>query len=162
TEVQLLCSVGMGRWVALLGARVVNISGVALLALAAAAAMSRSDGVTAVTRTVAVTGHMLCVLEVVPYTLLRLHHSNGHVGFFSPNPVQDLVCSTKVMTQSLPSRLTSSGDVTSVGLPHTSLIQGEDGRGEAGCTPARQRGMCYDVMILNSAFLVSQFRRSLI
>lgn len=79
--VSVLCSVLMDFWVALLGARVVYISGIALLVLATIV-MSVSESVITVTVMVAVTGYSLCVLQVLPYTLLCLYHSNRQV---SPN-----------------------------------------------------------------------------
>lgn len=77
--VSMLCSVLMDFWVALLGARVVYISGVALLVFATTV-MSVSESVITVTVMAAVTGYTLCVLQVLPYTLLCLYHSNTQVS----------------------------------------------------------------------------------
>lgn len=78
--VSVLCSLLMGRWVALLGARVVYISGGALLVLTTAV-MSFSDSVITVTVMAALTGYTLCVLHVLPYTLLCQYHSNKQVSY---------------------------------------------------------------------------------
>ena len=75
-----LCSVLMDRWVALLGAKLVYISGVALLVFASII-MSVSDSVITITVMVALTGYTLAVLHVLPYTLLCLYHSNPQVRF---------------------------------------------------------------------------------
>lgn len=78
--VSVLCSTLMDHWVALLGARAVYVSGGALLVLATAV-MSVSDSVITVTVMAAMTGYTLCILHVLPYTLLCLYHSNKQVGW---------------------------------------------------------------------------------
>lgn len=80
--VSVLCSMLMNRWVALLGARLVYSSGVVLLLLATTI-MSFSDSVIMVTIMAAVTGYTLCVLQVLPYTLLCLYHSDRQVSSYS-------------------------------------------------------------------------------
>lgn len=77
--VSMLCSMLMDRWLALLGARVVYTSSVALLVFATTV-MSVSDSVITVTVMAAVTGYTFCVLQVLPYTLLCLYHSDGPVS----------------------------------------------------------------------------------
>lgn len=77
--VSMLCSLLMDRWVALLGAKMVYISSVALLVFTTTV-MSVSDSVMIVIFMVAVTGYTLCVLQVVPYTLMCLYHSNKQVS----------------------------------------------------------------------------------
>lgn len=77
--VSVLCSLIMERWIALLGARVVYISSGVLLVLTTAV-MSVSDSVTTVTVMVAMTGYTLCVLQVLPYTLLCQYHLNKQVS----------------------------------------------------------------------------------
>uniref|UniRef100_A0A3B4FBL9 Solute carrier family 45 member 3 n=1 Tax=Pundamilia nyererei TaxID=303518 RepID=A0A3B4FBL9_9CICH len=79
--VSVLCSTLMDRWVALLGAKVVYTSGVALLLLATTV-MSVTDSVMMVTVMAAVTGYTLCVLQVLPYTLLCLYHSDRKVSSY--------------------------------------------------------------------------------
>lgn len=78
-----LCYAKMACWVALLGTRVVYISGVALLVFATTTS-SVSESVITVTVMVALTGYTLSVLQVIPYTLVCLYHSHGHVNE-SPN-----------------------------------------------------------------------------
>ncbi|XP_040888933.1 solute carrier family 45 member 3 [Toxotes jaculatrix] len=169
--VSVLCSVLMDRWVALLGARVVYISSVALLVFTATV-MSVSDSVMTVTVMVAVTGYTLCALHVLPYTLLCLYHSNQQVFFTSSHPGPCLLRESDdpVLTKPISSfgranphanghtkGPTLSEEDPSVGLPHLSLfVGGNEKRDEPGCTPVSQREMCFDVAILDNAYLLSQ------
>lgn len=77
--VSMLCSGITECWVALLGNRVVFISGVALLVFTTIVLIV-SENVIAVTVMVALTGYTDSVVNVIPYTLVRLYHSNGHVS----------------------------------------------------------------------------------
>lgn len=85
--VSVLCSMLMERWVALLGARVVYISSGALLVLTTAV-MTVSHSVITVIVMVAVTGYTLCVLHVLPYTLLCQYHSNKQVSLSRKHTLQ--------------------------------------------------------------------------
>lgn len=52
--------------------------------------------------------------------------------------------------------LTLPGAEPSVGSPYVSLsVRGGD-KGEADCAPVSQRGICFDMAILDSAYLLSQ------
>ncbi|GLD61359.1 solute carrier family 45 member 3-like protein [Lates japonicus] len=160
--VSVLCSLLMDRWVALLGAKVVYISSVTLLVFTTTV-MSVSDSVMIVTFMVAVTGYTLCVLQVVPYTLLCLYHSNKQVYFTSSNPRPCSLSDSNDPTLTkpiLPCDPTSpyvnghTGGVTlSEELPNISQFAGGD---EATCTPVSQRGLCFDIAILDSAYMLSQ------
>lgn len=75
----------MERWVALVGTRVVYLSSGALLVLTTAV-MSVSHSVITVIVMVAVTGYTLCVLHVLPYTLLCQYHSNKKVSSSRDSP----------------------------------------------------------------------------
>ncbi|XP_041802302.1 solute carrier family 45 member 3 [Chelmon rostratus] len=160
--VSMLCSVLMDFWVALLGARVVYISGVALLVFATTV-MSVSESVITVTVMAAVTGYTLCVLQVLPYTLLCLYHSNTQAFFTSSKPrVPPLSESDGAVT---PYAQGHTGGLTglslpraepSVGSPHVSLFVSGADRGDTNCTPVSQRGICFDMAILDSAYLLSQ------
>lgn len=44
----------------------------------------------------------------------------------------------------------------SVGSPHVSLFVSGADRGDTNCTPVSQRGICFDMAILDSAYLLSQ------
>ncbi|XP_071394744.1 LOW QUALITY PROTEIN: solute carrier family 45 member 3 [Centroberyx affinis] len=168
--VSVLCSVLMGRWVALLGARAVYGSSVALLVLATGA-MTVTDSVLTVTAMTAVTGYTLCVLQVLPYTLLCLYHSDRQAFFKSPKPraFQRGKSDDPALSRSLlssdpatlhgnghPGGVTLPGEAPPVGSPHTSLLlEGDDG-GEEDSAPVSERGMCFDVALLDSAYLLSQ------
>lgn len=52
----------------------------------------------------------------------------------------------------------SSEEDFSDGSPHVSLLVGGNDEDETDCTPVSQRGMCYDMAILESAYLFSQVR----
>lgn len=78
--VSVLCSLLMDRLVAHLGPRGVSfISGAVLVV--ATAVMTVSDNVVTVAIMAALTGYTLCVLHVLPYTLLCQYHSNKQVSF---------------------------------------------------------------------------------
>ncbi|TMS19137.1 Solute carrier family 45 member 3 [Larimichthys crocea] len=162
--VSVLCSVLMDFWVALLGARVVYISGIALLVLATIV-MSVSESVITVTVMVAVTGYSLCVLQVLPYTLLCLYHSNRQAFFTSsksrPPQLSEsdkplLTCGPATPHAQDTGRLNLSRTDPSVGSPHVSLFEGGGNRVDTDCAPVSQRGMCFDMAILDSAYLLSQ------
>lgn len=76
--ISVVCSILMERWIVLLGTRAVYVSSVVLLALATAV-MSFSTSVVMVTVMAAATGYTFCVLQVLPYTLLCLYHSDKRV-----------------------------------------------------------------------------------
>ncbi|XP_037604364.1 solute carrier family 45 member 3 [Sebastes umbrosus] len=130
--VSLLCSVLMDSWVALLGARVVYSSSAALLVFTTAF-MSVSNSVVTVTVMAAVTGYTLSVLQIVPYTLLCLYHSDSQAFF----------------TSSKPRHRQLSGNT---GEPQVSVFAGGGTKGEA----VSQRGICFDMAIVDSAYLLSQ------
>ncbi|XP_051272441.1 solute carrier family 45 member 3 [Dicentrarchus labrax] len=169
--VSVLCSVLMDRWVALLGVRVVYISGVALLVFATIV-LSVSESVITVTAMAAVTGYTLSVLQVLPYTLLCLYHSDIQAFFTSskPRPPQlNKNVAVAVRTEPLISLgpatphaqghtggLSSPGAEPAVGSPHVLLFVAGGDTGDTDCTPFSQRGMCFDMAILDSAYLLSQ------
>ncbi|XP_076607053.1 solute carrier family 45 member 3 [Chaetodon auriga] len=157
--VSMLCSVVMDFWVALLGARTVYISGVALLAFATTI-MSVSESVFMVTVMAALTGYTLCVLQVLPYTLLCLYHSNQQAFFTSSKPrLPQLSKSDGIATsyaQGHTVGLTLPRAEPSVRSPHVSLFVSEGDKSETNCTAVSQRGICFDMAILDSAYLLSQ------
>ncbi|KAL3977724.1 cytochrome c [Sarotherodon galilaeus] len=165
--VSVLCSTLMDRWVALLGAKVVYISGVALLLLATTV-MSVSDSVMMVTVMAAVTGYTLCVLQVLPYTLLCLYHSDRQIFFKSsrPRPLERTESNDPTLTKPVPS-CSPPAKHQAVGLilpvaepsvesPHLSLLVAGGDRAEADSTQVSNRGMGFDMAILEGAYLLSQ------
>ncbi|XP_067444716.1 solute carrier family 45 member 3 [Thunnus thynnus] len=168
--VSVLCSLLMDCWVALLGARVVYISGAALLVFTTIT-MSISDSVITITVMAAMTGYTLCVLHVLPYTLLCLYHSDRQAFFTSskPRPLQLSDSDDPLLAKSLlscgpatpyanrtPGGLTLPRADPSVGSPYVPLFAGGSDRGEGDYTPVSQRGLCFDMAILDSAYLLSQ------
>eukprot|EP00064_Thunnus_orientalis_P011701 superscaffoldBa00001713_g11732 len=168
--VSVLCSLLMDCWVALLGARVVYISGAALLVFTTIT-MSVSDSVITITVMAAMTGYTLCVLHVLPYTLLCLYHSDRQAFFTSskPRPLQLSDSDDPLLAKSLlscgpatpyanrtPGGLTLPRADPSVGSPYVPLFAGGSDRGEGDYTPVSQRGLCFDMAILDSAYLLSQ------
>ncbi|XP_029532451.1 solute carrier family 45 member 3-like [Oncorhynchus nerka] len=176
-----VCSILMERWIVLLGTRAVYVSSVVLLALATAV-MSFSKSVVMITVMAAATGYTFCVLQVLPYTLLCLYHSDRQVFFSSsksrpshPGDSDDHIPSKPLVPPdsvhihgnrypegvNLPGAPLCSSSSTS---PHVSLPleRGEpiplpsplEREGEP--IPLPQRGMCLDMAILDSAYLLSQ------
>lgn len=72
-------SILMERMVACVGARVLYMSSLALLALSTAV-MTFSKNVILVTAMAAVTGYTFCTLQILPYTLTCLYHSDMQVS----------------------------------------------------------------------------------
>ncbi|XP_046882424.1 solute carrier family 45 member 3 isoform X2 [Hypomesus transpacificus] len=166
-----ICSLLIERWVVLLGARAVYFSSVVLLALATAV-MSLSESVLIVTAMAAATGYTFCVLQILPYMLLCLYHSDRHVYFSSsklklayPQGSDYPSYSKPLLSPDLASLHGNShpGGVTLPGASGSLTplscqvpLQLERERGEGDPANMSQRGMCLDVAILDSAYLLSQ------
>ncbi|XP_023853168.2 solute carrier family 45 member 3, partial [Salvelinus sp. IW2-2015] len=162
-----VCSILMERWIVLLGTQAVYVSSVVLLALATAV-MSFSKSVVMVTVMAAATGYTFCVLQVLPYTLLCLYHSDRQVFFSSsksrpshPGDSDDHIHSKPLVP---PDSIHIHGNRYPEGVnlpgapllsstsPHVSLPLEREGEP----IPLPQRGMCLDMAILDSAYLLSQ------
>uniref|UniRef100_A0A668ABY3 Solute carrier family 45 member 3 n=1 Tax=Myripristis murdjan TaxID=586833 RepID=A0A668ABY3_9TELE len=160
--VSVLCSALVDRWVALLGARAVYSSSAALLVLVTAV-MTVSSSVLMVTVMAALTGYIFCVLQVLPYTLLCFYHSDRqaspshkHTSAYRGDPAV-----SKSLFSSDPAALRGNGHPGGVTLPgeappagSLALDAGDGGEGDS--TPVCQRGICFDMAILDSAYLLSQ------
>lgn len=72
-------SILMERMVACVGARVLYLSSLVLLALSMAV-MTVSKNVVLVTVMAALTGYTFCTLQILPYTLTCLYHSDKQVS----------------------------------------------------------------------------------
>ncbi|CAK6975834.1 solute carrier family 45 member 3 [Scomber scombrus] len=164
--VSVLCSMLMDCWVALLGARVVYISSMALLVFTTIT-MSVSDSVITITVMVAITGYTISVLHVLPYTLLCFYHSDKQAFFTSSKPrlpqfsdPDDPPLAKPPLSngQAAPYANHSTGGLTLPGADPCvgPLFAGGSDRGEADCTPVSKRGLCFDMAILESAYLLSQ------
>ncbi|XP_062317933.1 solute carrier family 45 member 3 isoform X2 [Osmerus eperlanus] len=166
-----ICSLLIERWVVLLGARAVYFSSVVLLALATAV-MSLSESVLIVTALAAATGYTFCVLQILPYMLLCLYHSDRHV-YFSSSKLKlayprgsDYPSYSKPLLPPDLASLHGNSHPGGVTLPGASgsltplscqvPLQLERDRGEGDPANMSQRGMCLDVAILDSAYLLSQ------
>ncbi|KAI4904861.1 hypothetical protein NFI96_018245 [Prochilodus magdalenae] len=163
----------MERMVACVGARVLYLSSVALLALATAV-MTVSNSVVLVTMMAAATGYTFCTLQVLPYTLTCLYHSDTQVFFSSnraklptsrdeldkikltqPQPSTKYK-STNGYTNGHPVNIHSKPTVPTSTNPHVAL--------SINTPPASSqppRGMCLDIAILDSAYMLSQVVPSL-
>ncbi|XP_066526169.1 solute carrier family 45 member 3 [Hoplias malabaricus] len=169
---QCVASVGfsllMERMVAWLGARTLYLSSVALLALTTAV-MTMSHNVVLVTAMAAATGYTFCTLQVLPYTLTCLYHSDKQV-FFSNNRAKSPVrrdelekinSSTKYRSSNgcvngHPVSIHSKPAVSPSLNVHVSVPM------DMSPSPSQPpRGMCLDIAILDSAYLLSQVVPSL-
>lgn len=68
----------MERMVLCIGIRKLYLSSVVLLAVSTAI-MAVSHNITLVTIMAAATGYTFCILQILPYTLICLYHSNAQV-----------------------------------------------------------------------------------
>lgn len=71
-------SLVMERMVLCIGIRKLYLSSVVLLAMSTAI-MTVSHNITLVTIMAAATGYTFCILQILPYTLICLYHSNAQV-----------------------------------------------------------------------------------
>ncbi|KAL7843318.1 hypothetical protein AOLI_G00248300 [Acnodon oligacanthus] len=174
---QCVASVGfsllMERMVACVGARVLYVSSVALLALTTAV-MTVSHNVVLVTAMAAATGYTFCTLQVLPYTLTCLYHSDEQV-FFSSSRVQLPTCRNKPKKLKLPQMQPSTKYRSTNGCAngHPANIHGKPTVStslnlhvtlpmDTSPKPSQPpRGMCLDIAILDSAYLLSQVVPSL-
>ncbi|XP_036416038.1 solute carrier family 45 member 3 [Colossoma macropomum] len=174
---QCVASVGfsllMERMVACVGARALYVSSVALLALTTAV-MTVSHNVVLVTVMAAASGYTFCTLQVLPYTLTCLYHSDKQV-FFSSSRVKlptsrdeleklklaQMQLSTKYRSTNgcangHPANMHSKPTVsTSLNLHVTLPVD------TSPTSSQPPRGMCLDIAILDSAYLLSQVVPSL-
>ncbi|XP_072522244.1 solute carrier family 45 member 3 [Salminus brasiliensis] len=182
---QCVASVGfsllMERMVACVGARALYMSSVALLAMTTAV-MTMSHNIVLVTMMAAATGFTFCTLQVLPYTLTCLYHSDKQV-FFSSSRVklpsswdEQEVMKSSQMQSSTKYRSTNgfvNGHSVNIGLssskptlnkpavstsPNLHVSLPVDTPTASSPPP---RGMCLDIAILDSAYLLSQVVPSL-
>ncbi|XP_069046447.1 solute carrier family 45 member 3 [Lepisosteus oculatus] len=176
-----VCSLFMGKLVARLGRRAVYVSSVVLLVLATLATCL-SHSVVTVTAMAGVTGYTFCTLQILPYTLTSLYHTDKQL-FFSWTKVRGVAApeKTEKFTTQVPlSRHSvtlkphySNGHPCGMpglgpsepGLPASAFGRYVSVPAEAppcpSTPPPAGRGMCLDLAILDSAFLLSQVVPSL-
>ncbi|KAG7477717.1 hypothetical protein MATL_G00072620 [Megalops atlanticus] len=173
----LVFSLLMDRLVARVGMRAIYLSSMVLLALATSV-MTVSRSLPLVTLMAAATGYTFCTLQILPYSLTCLYHSNKQVFFACSKslPSVDKKGAEKMMlppgavmqhyTNGHPGGMPGPGpslkglaDAPSLGLyvslPMDTLLV------PPSIPPAPPRGMCLDMAILDSAYLLSQVLPSL-
>ncbi|XP_068615600.1 solute carrier family 45 member 3-like [Brachionichthys hirsutus] len=160
--VGVLCSAGMHYWVALLGSRVVYISGAVVSVLATLIA-SLTNNVTTVIVMMAVTGYSTCVFHVVSRTLLCLYHSEKQVFFPSSKPRSQRGgkklasnCQVPLNSQGCTNRLPLPGTESPAGSHLASLLVDGGDKSNGDCPPDLQRGIGFDMALLDGAYLLSQ------
>lgn len=154
-------SLFMGRLVKKLGPRCVYLSSVAFLALATLV-MSLSRSLVLITAMAGMTGYTFCTLQILPYTLASLYHSEHQVFFSQHNTRGATAKEEGGMTHKPPYTNGHPGGMPGLGLPlpasPPALYVSVPGDGTA---PPAGRGICLDLAILDSAFMLSQVVPSL-
>ncbi|XP_026788367.2 solute carrier family 45 member 3 [Pangasianodon hypophthalmus] len=165
-------SILMERMVACVGARVLYLSSLALLALSTAV-MTVSKNIILVTVMAALTGYTFCTLQILPYTLTCLYHSDKQVFFSRSRPKRrsirgDLAESAhkqiSAMYRNTNGCLNGHAGVSSTTKSPVSSTLNSHVSLDMDTSPSSyqpQRGMCLDIAILDSAYLLSQVVPSL-
>ncbi|XP_056590948.1 solute carrier family 45 member 3 isoform X1 [Triplophysa dalaica] len=171
-------SLVMERMVLCIGPRKLYLSSVVLLAVSSAV-MTVSNSIVLVTIMVAVTGFTFCTLQILPYTLTCLYHSNAQVFFANErdNPHGHhrvlLIKSSEMPSMSTQKRTNGCLSGTSGGTSKTKHLQSNIPASLSRDlnvsvtmepTPAQPpaiRGIGTDIAILDSAYLLSQVLPSL-
>ncbi|NP_001091665.1 solute carrier family 45 member 3 precursor [Danio rerio] len=159
----------MERMVMCVGVRKLYLSSVVVLAVSTAI-MTVSNNITLVTIMAAATGYTFCTLQILPYTLTCLYHSNSQV-FFSNDRRQlplkeDDLKLIKSETHSSAKQKRTSGCVN--GYPGAISFQNNIKTSDLQVSipmdpPASSlRGMGTDIAILDSAYLLSHVLPSLL
>ncbi|XP_042589696.1 solute carrier family 45 member 3-like [Cyprinus carpio] len=161
----------MERMVLCIGVRKLYLSSVILLAVSTAI-MTISHNIILVTIMAAATGYTFCTLQILPYTLTCLYHSNTQVFFSTerrkiPLREEDLMLIRSEMPSSTKQKKTN-GCVN--GYPGTIPFQSNIKSSQSldlhvsialDPQPSALRGMGTDIAILDSAYLLSQVVPSL-
>ncbi|XP_016422372.1 solute carrier family 45 member 3-like [Sinocyclocheilus rhinocerous] len=164
-------SLVMERMVLCIGARKLYLSSVVLLAVSTAV-MTISNNIILVTIMAAATGYTFCILQILPYTLTCLYHSNAQVFFSTdrhnfPLREEDLMLVRAELLSSTKQKRTN-GCVN--GYPgtipfHSNIQKLQSLDLHVSITmdpqPSALRGMGTDIAILDSAYLLSQVVPSL-
>ncbi|KAG5274687.1 hypothetical protein AALO_G00139050 [Alosa alosa] len=143
------CSLLMERLLARLGPKVLLLCSVGILTLSTAV-MTLSHSTILVTTMAAATGFTFCTLQVLPYTLICLYHSNKQVFF--PSTVRKHSTTSKDTSSTQNEHL--GGPCPSACILHLPKPEMEH--------PSSSRGMCLDLALLDSAYLLSQVVPSLL
>lgn len=160
----------MERMVLCIGVRKLYLSSVILLAVSTAV-ITISHNIIIVTIMVAATGYTFCTLQILPYTLTCLYHTNAQVFFSTdrckiPLREEDLILIRSEMPSSTKQKITN-GCVN--GYPGTIPFQSNIKQSldlhmpiTLEPQPSAIRGMGTDIAILDSAYLLSQVVPSLV
>ncbi|XP_052424491.1 solute carrier family 45 member 3 [Carassius gibelio] len=161
----------MERMVLCVGVRKLYLSSVILLAVSTAV-MTVSHNIILVTIMAAATGYTFCTLQILPYTLTCLYHSNTQVFFSTerrkiPLREEDLMLIRSEMPSSTKQKRTN-GCVSGYpgAIPFQSNIKNSQSLDlhvsiALEPQPSAVRGMGTDIAILDSAYLLSQVLPSL-
>ncbi|XP_059393460.1 solute carrier family 45 member 3-like [Carassius carassius] len=164
-------SLFMERMVLCVGVRKLYLSSVILLAVSTAV-MTVSHNIILVTIMAAATGYTFCTLQILPYTLTCLYHSNSQLFFSSerckiPRREDDLML-IRSETPSSTKQKRTNGCVNGYpgAIPFQSNIKNSQSLDmHVSITlepqPSAVRGMGTDIAILDSAYLLSQVLPSL-
>ncbi|XP_026130868.1 solute carrier family 45 member 3-like [Carassius auratus] len=161
----------MERMVLCVGVRKLYLSSVILLAVSTAV-MTVSHNIILVTIMAAATGYTFCTLQILPYTLTCLYHSNTQVFFSTerrkiPLREEDLMLIRSEMPSSTKQKRTNGGVSGYPGaIPFQSNIKNSQSLDlhvsiALEPQPSAVRGMGTDIAILDSAYLLSQVLPSL-
>ncbi|XP_016429300.1 solute carrier family 45 member 3-like [Sinocyclocheilus rhinocerous] len=153
----------MERMVLCIGVRKLYLSSVILLAVSTAI-MTVSHNIILVTIMAAATGYTFCTLQILPYTLTCLYHSNTQVFFSTerrkiPLREEDLMLIRSEMPPSTKQKITN-GCVNGYPAFQSNIKNSQSLDLHVSITlepqPSAVRGMGTDIAILDSAYLLSQ------
>ncbi|CAM4731564.1 hypothetical protein PO909_020194 [Leuciscus waleckii] len=151
-------SLAMERMVLCIGIRKLYLSSVVLLAVSTAI-MTVSHNITLVTIMAAATGYTFCILQILPYTLICLYHSNAQVFFSNDRRIRSAEIQQK--------RSNGCPGGASYPIPFQSHIKSSQSidlsvtMDPHPAQPSAFRGMGTDIALLDSAYLLSQVVPSL-
>ncbi|XP_016296904.1 solute carrier family 45 member 3-like [Sinocyclocheilus anshuiensis] len=158
----------MERMVLCIGVRKLYLSSVILLAVSTAV-MTVFHNIILVTIMAAATGYTFCTLQILPYTLTCLYHSNTQVFFSTerckiPLREEDLMLIRSEMSPSTKQKRTN-GCVNGYPAFQSNIKNSQSLDLHVSITlepqPSAVRGMGTDIAILDSAYLLSQVVPSL-
>ncbi|XP_041084385.1 solute carrier family 45 member 3-like [Polyodon spathula] len=154
-------SLFLGQLVKKLGPRAVYLSSVAFLTFATLV-MSLSHSLVLITAMAGMTGYTFCTLQILPYTLASLYHSEQQVFFSQHNTTGATAKEEGGLTHKPSYTNGHPGGMPGLGLPlpASPLALHVPVRGD-GTAPPAGPGICLDLAILDSAFMLSQVVPSL-
>ncbi|XP_067287573.1 solute carrier family 45 member 3 isoform X2 [Pseudorasbora parva] len=147
----------MERLVLCIGIRKLYMSSVVLLAVSTAI-MTVSHNITLVTIMAAATGYTFCILQILPYTLICLYHSNAPVFLTADKRVRSVEVQQKRSNGFVNGALPFQSNIKNAQFIDLHVSVPVDPH------PAQAsafRGMGTDIALLDSAYLLSQVVPSL-